>query len=293
MRFFVIADRYDNEKYKKHRTLEDLKDRFYSVSRKILLARNPINSMTAAQSSLLNTMEYNKEQEVIRKKYLIGLASRTPEEVAEEEALFIELKRIETSQAKLLSDRDEVLRLLDEQKGDGGIHEYHTSAGMSSLIQDMINSQRTKNKVEEAIVSSSAPSSGVSSVLNTPTRPHALSTPRIRYGPQPTDPQFGITWHEKLHPGTFVRSQKIPAIKASLSQRVSSVMTELGVSSRLIMPTAKNFEKFVELQNSIVSLLELKRKVDRLSQETEIQDKLSRKRSASPDGSESKKHISQ
>ncbi|EPY51685.1 Swr1 complex subunit Swc4 [Schizosaccharomyces cryophilus OY26] len=282
LRFFVIADRYQWPA--KNRTLEDLKDRFYTVSRKILTARNPINSMTAAQSSLLNSMEYNKEQEVIRKNYLVGLASRTPEEVAEEEALFIELKRIESLQSKLLSDREEVLKLLDEQKTTEDLQSFHTSAGVSGLIQDMVNARRV-TKAEDVTSTYSAPSSGVSSSVSTPARPLTLNAPKVRYGPSPNDAKSGISWHEKLHSGCFVRSQKIPAVKASLVQKVYATMNELGVSSRLIMPTAKVSEKYVELQNNIVILLELKRQLDRFSQESDIQGRLNdpKKRSASPD----------
>jgi DNA methyltransferase 1-associated protein 1 len=48
----------------------------------------------------------------MRKKYLLSLESRTPKELAEEEALYIELKRIEQNEKRFKQDRDRLLRTL-------------------------------------------------------------------------------------------------------------------------------------------------------------------------------------
>lgn len=54
----MIADRYD---YKgTQRTMEDIKDRYYTVVRKILMARTPIAMMTPTQTEELNQLYYNK-----------------------------------------------------------------------------------------------------------------------------------------------------------------------------------------------------------------------------------------
>lgn len=52
------------------------------------------------------------EREVMRKKYLLSLENRTPKELAEEEALYIELKRIEQNEKRFKQDRDRLLRTL-------------------------------------------------------------------------------------------------------------------------------------------------------------------------------------
>lgn len=53
------------------------------------------------------------ERELNRKKYIESLESRTQDEILEEEALFIELKRLEQSERDFARERDELLRVLD------------------------------------------------------------------------------------------------------------------------------------------------------------------------------------
>ena len=48
----------------------------------------------------------------MRKRYLLSLENRTPKELAEEEALYIELKRIEQNEKRFRQDRDRLLRTL-------------------------------------------------------------------------------------------------------------------------------------------------------------------------------------
>jgi len=47
-----------------------------------------------------------------RKKYVASLESRTSEQIAEEEALYIEIKRLEQNERRFKRERDELLRTL-------------------------------------------------------------------------------------------------------------------------------------------------------------------------------------
>lgn len=47
-----------------------------------------------------------------RKKYIASLESRTPQQKAEEDALYIELKRLEQNERRFKRDRDELLRTM-------------------------------------------------------------------------------------------------------------------------------------------------------------------------------------
>ena len=51
------------------------------------------------------------EIEITRKKYLASLESRTPEQIAEEEALYIEIKRLEQDEHRFARAREELLRV--------------------------------------------------------------------------------------------------------------------------------------------------------------------------------------
>lgn len=52
------------------------------------------------------------EREVTRKKYVASLENRTEDQIAEEEALYIEIKRLEQSERQFKRDREELLRTL-------------------------------------------------------------------------------------------------------------------------------------------------------------------------------------
>jgi DNA methyltransferase 1-associated protein 1 len=48
----------------------------------------------------------------MRKKYIISLENRTPKQIAEEEALYIEIKHLEQNERKFKKDREDLLRTL-------------------------------------------------------------------------------------------------------------------------------------------------------------------------------------
>lgn len=72
--------------------------------------RHPINATHISSYTALNNL--STEREVMRKRYLQSLEDRTPKELAEEEALYIELKRIEQNEKRFKQDRDRLLRTL-------------------------------------------------------------------------------------------------------------------------------------------------------------------------------------
>ena len=77
-RFVIMTDKYDTEKYP-GRTMEDLKDRYYKVVRKLITARTP-----PGQEPQDLPPPYDCEHEKNRKEQLVKLFNRTPEEVEEE-----------------------------------------------------------------------------------------------------------------------------------------------------------------------------------------------------------------
>ena len=52
------------------------------------------------------------DRETLRKRYVASLENRTPDQMKEEEALFVELKRLEQNERRFKRDRDELLRTL-------------------------------------------------------------------------------------------------------------------------------------------------------------------------------------
>ncbi|KAK7284551.1 hypothetical protein RJT34_19298 [Clitoria ternatea] len=87
LRFVVIADRFPSS-----RTVEELKDRYYSVSRAILIARAPSSGDVAAHP--LVKEPYNVSQEMERKRALSMVLSQTRQQERRDEEVLIEAKRI-------------------------------------------------------------------------------------------------------------------------------------------------------------------------------------------------------
>ncbi|RYR39649.1 hypothetical protein Ahy_A09g045223 isoform D [Arachis hypogaea] len=82
LRFIVIADRFPSS-----RTLEELKDRYYSVSRALLIARNP-SSVDIAAHPLVKE-PYNISRDVERKRAMSLVLSQTrQQEQRDEEVLY-------------------------------------------------------------------------------------------------------------------------------------------------------------------------------------------------------------
>ncbi|TKY85176.1 hypothetical protein EX895_006256 [Sporisorium graminicola] len=126
LRFVVIHDRYDWAAAQteslaasasavlqpaKERSMEDLKARYYAICRRLIRSRISTDDVDTRQM-LLSTYAFDKQREVERKKAVARLYTRTPEQLAEEEALYVEIRRIEQNEAKYASEREELLRLL-------------------------------------------------------------------------------------------------------------------------------------------------------------------------------------
>ncbi|XP_045807748.1 SWR1-complex protein 4-like isoform X1 [Trifolium pratense] len=87
LRFIVIADRFPSS-----RTVEELKDRYYSVSRAILIARNPSSGDVAVHP--LVKEPYNVSHEMERKRAMSLVLSQTRQQERRDEEVLAEAKRI-------------------------------------------------------------------------------------------------------------------------------------------------------------------------------------------------------
>lgn len=90
LRFLVIADRFPSP-----RTVEELKDRYYSVSRAILIARAPFPTDVAGHP--LAKEPYNAQQETERKRALSMVLSQTKQQERKDAEVLAEAKRIQES----------------------------------------------------------------------------------------------------------------------------------------------------------------------------------------------------
>ncbi|OZJ03158.1 hypothetical protein BZG36_03890 [Bifiguratus adelaidae] len=239
LRFPVITDRYDFPG--KERSMEDLKARYYSVKRRLLKARLP-NDGSAERTALLQQYSFDKAKELERKKLLESLFKRSKEEIDEEEALYVELRRLEANEKKLAKDREGLLKILNT-------HDITQNAGPSSLTGGSSSSPAlafNKKKLNKS-ESSTPTADGFDFVEGTM-----------------------VEKKDKLTPGVYVRGQKITPVKLNLAPKVAKIMDELKMPHRPIMPTSNICNTFEVLQSSILNLLELKKTVDRLEHSVKV-----------------------
>lgn len=257
LRWLVIHDRYGFTGA--GRSVEDLKARFYEVSSALLKKRH--NPLSPADEELLEQMKFSKEAEQRRKTHLERLLSRSPAEVAEEEALLLEARRLEALADWMLQERQNLLRLLETPRQTGSAAEYQSSQGVARLHQQLLNEKSRRDK------DSTGP---------TPTRRAHGDNRNLgiqaqimqkRLTPR-EEAAYGIEYHDKLTPGIHLRSTKLTVLKPSLAAKATAVLNELGIPPRPTMPTARVCKKFEVLLKAVTTLLDAKRVHDKL--ETEI-----------------------
>ncbi|ODV94132.1 hypothetical protein PACTADRAFT_4086 [Pachysolen tannophilus NRRL Y-2460] len=161
LRWIVIHDRYQFD----DRSIEDLKERFYKVSEKLLSSSDIIPDEKTR--NIINSLQsFDKQKEIERKEYLVKLLKRSPAEIAEEESLVIESRKFELAAKKMLTERASLLRILDSPQATASIQQYQTSHGLTQLYNAlMISDKHKKRKVETPIPPQIPPAAATPSAL--------------------------------------------------------------------------------------------------------------------------------
>ncbi|KAI8906085.1 hypothetical protein DFJ77DRAFT_478169 [Powellomyces hirtus] len=297
LRWFVVFDRYEWAGHS--RKLDDLKERYYTISHALLTARG-------STGTELTGYTFNKAHELERKKNLETLYARTLEQIREEEHLYHELRRREQKEERMAKEREAVWHLLRENEHKGSIarelaglpsglssgsaHGSHAvDRNLEKLKKRKSMGTGRRSLSEDGTPGPSAATSGanaetpgaISAGLPTTARKKSrVKEDLVRATP---DPDEMSPVPRKYPVGVFARSQKIPPLKPAYIARVHEMMHELGVhyTAKPNMPTAAVCEKFAELQANCQTLLEIKKQSDRL--EFELDKLRVRARSVDPD----------
>ncbi|KAJ7929948.1 hypothetical protein B0H13DRAFT_2309998 [Mycena leptocephala] len=260
-RWYVIQDRYEYPGGMP-RSMEDLKDRYCSVCRKLIRNR-PWTGDENSKQVLLSSFSFDKEREVLRKRYVASLENRTPEQIAEEEALYMEIKRLEQNERRFKRERDDLLR---------------TIAGIESGLPDVVEDEIQLDRLSLDPKRSKKKGGGD---LDSPSTP-LLSTPLAKRPPKNTafDLQNCITRTDLVpqttatkaaHQPAYLRSFKLPFPKAAIAPKVTQALAELGVShTRLVMPTQGNVALLEQLLDATSSLVDTKKIVDKVEFDIQV-----------------------
>ncbi|CAG8523086.1 12253_t:CDS:10 [Funneliformis caledonium] len=253
IRWTVIHDRYDWKD--KDRTMEDLRDRYYSVIKKILQVRpiTPGSQTDKGQQIALNS--YDKVKEEKRKNMLLLLYSRTKEQIEEEEALQEISDRIQANEKKFIREREALMKQFTvealQPKRKKSLLSGPTTPTIEASGSGFHNTSDLPKKNRRTSASS------VGSIAIEAHSPKEVHTPMV-------------VKKEKLTPGVLVRSQKIPIPKLALLHKVHKSLQEFGLGPRPTMPTETVCAKFTELQKMTQNLLDLKKLVDKQEHDLKV-----------------------
>ncbi|XP_042516110.1 SWR1-complex protein 4-like [Macadamia integrifolia] len=221
LRFIVIADRFPSS-----RTVEELKDRYYTVSREILLARA---SSTADVSGHPVVKEpYNVAQETERKRALSMVLSQTKQQERKDAEILAEAKRITES------------RMLEKDAEEAELHLT------STVVAE--NSERAIIDVESV-----SPSSN-NQLLTAAVAPQTV-----------TDSTPASLRMLRVYLRTNVLDQMVQAANSSAGirtiKRVEQTLHDLGVNVKPKIPTKAVCAEHLELRKEILTVLNLQKQL--------------------------------
>ncbi|KAI0472699.1 hypothetical protein GGR56DRAFT_676773 [Xylariaceae sp. FL0804] len=291
----------------KARSVEDLKQRYYEVAAKVMAIQKPVQYMTQAEYAQHEVMaNFDAASETQRKKFAQEALGRSREEAREEESLLIEVRRILARQEKLNQDRHELYSRLDYPPSEQDINAFKSSAGLQSLLQNLMSVDKTKKRrsIMEAngtITPGSAhPSAHPSSTPVTDNRRDSIAASAIsrrdsigggerserpsKKGAQQPERRklteqeeqiYGVSHFDRLPSGPTFRYERINKILTTKSHaqhtRITNTLAELDIPSRLNMPTRAVVEEMEKLLNAIGILLDMRKLNDKIDAEIKIE----------------------
>ncbi|KAL5487368.1 hypothetical protein EMCRGX_G019960 [Ephydatia muelleri] len=214
LRFIIIQDRFDGGRFQK-RTIEDLKERYYSVCNRIKKAHN----QGGEEGELV---AFDAGHECRRKQQLERLLGRTKEQVAEEDVLLAELKKIETRKKEREKKQHDLQKLI-------------------SAAEQNVDSTTQRATIKKSSMSKK------------------IKTPGTPQQPKVAESSVVFKSYDKAS-GVTLRSSKMKT-PMTLGQRkakaIEQFLEEMHIGTRP-MPTEQICVQFNELRNDILLLLDLK-----------------------------------
>ena len=161
LRWVVIADRYDFQPQpvdadsnanalvsaEAHRTMEQMKSRYYSIAATMLALEHPPSEMSEAEFELHEKMlKFDPDRERLRKELASLQLNRTADEVREEGILLEELKRITSNEQNFIAERRELYSRLEVPMSVGNTTMYQSSQGLSQLLSTLLQADKSKKR---------------------------------------------------------------------------------------------------------------------------------------------------
>ncbi|GAA5994970.1 Swc4p [Rhodotorula paludigena] len=277
LRFIVMTDRWS---LSPERGVDALKDRYYWCCRTLAQNRPGPTPADAAEKEKLDrarqetiaNFNFDMNRELERKAYLRSLLDRTPAQVAEEDFLYLESRRIEQNYNRIASERADLLHLLGGREGVG-VASSGVQLGVGGGAKGAVGSSKDMQNRRK-----SGP--GWDYVGSPNALPEGWAGEGSkRKATAAEDAALGVERHPaptvaapkaSMWPSIAVRSSRLAPVKSGIAQKVSAALAETGISTQLIMPTKTNLAKLEDLQGALAQMIEVKKALDRIQGEIRL-----------------------
>ena len=269
LRFIVIMDRFDEEKYGE-RTVESLKDRYYSVARTILENRKMFDHPIIKSG-------YNFDQEMKRRTYLEKTMSKTFAELKEESNLF---EMSENLNKKVEKNDNVSQKNFNELKAPNFSSLNQSKISNNNKIQIPMTADDGDNSIndsENKNINNNA--TNTSEIINSNINPANIINEDTIYEANGNNQTFedylkyNITTNDSF---VYLRSQKMKhslPVCEKIQERVNNYMSEYNFDQKLI-PTAKVEIAYDNLRNNLILYTSLKKYLEKKDKEyTFLQNK--------------------
>lgn len=245
LRFIVMHDRWDKNRFKTERSVEDLKERYYFV-------HNQLEKYRVSTTSPPKLKEYDSLHERKRKEQLLKLYNRTKEQIEEEQNLLNELKKIEQKKRERERKMQDLQKIMDAGRSAPDHHKRHDSTPASvgrpsGTGMRGMPGRRPGRGAGRPSRDSMASMGNTSQALGSAASLLDLNTMPIKF------PDFKTS-------GASLRSQrlKLPtSLGGKKAKGLEGMLTELKIDL-YPMPTESICQSFNELRSDLLLLYELK-----------------------------------
>eukprot|EP01112_Ceratiomyxa_fruticulosa_P004286 TRINITY_DN1475_c0_g1_i1.p1 TRINITY_DN1475_c0_g1~~TRINITY_DN1475_c0_g1_i1.p1 ORF type:complete len:456 (-),score=118.34 TRINITY_DN1475_c0_g1_i1:57-1424(-) len=234
----------ENSTKRKDRNIEELKGRFYSIESKLCEIRGD----DPAQNAYHN-YKYNQELEEKRKEQYEKLYKRSHAEVAEEDNLVNNYKRIEDQLKKYHKSRKKILSLADAVIEGVDYSQMDLNFSQEDTKDKKKSKKRKTGEIGEDI---------------------------FEFGVEEEQPQEKGEKEKRSKKNNLASSKAANKSSTSLSvgpklaMKVDAALLELGIGLRPSLPTPAVTKAFTELRQDIVILLNLQKHVQQKEYHLEV-----------------------
>ena len=269
LRFIVIMDRFDEEKYGE-RTVESLKDRYYSVARTILENRKMFDHPIIKSG-------YNYEQEMKRRTYLEKTMNKSFTELKEENYLLEMAENLSKKMEKNEKFENALYQRLNELKFPSfGSSSQPNNIGNNNTIQIPMNIEETDNIIS-GFPDNKNPNNNLINnnevIINSNMNQiNKMNTEQFNFNNENNQTFEDYIKNNVTRNDSFVylRSQKLKhnlPVSEKIQERVDNYMKEFNISSQKLMATAKVEIAYDNLRNNIILYTSLKKYLEKKEKE--------------------------